>query len=595
MKNYLTKLSQNVTFLKVKKFALAHKVVTTGLIIIIVGGGYYEYKKATSTTGQTQYVTAIVKKQTIISTVTGSGQVSATNQLDVKAKVSGDVTWVNVKAGDKVYAGQALAGLDNRDAKAAVVDAEASLAEAKLQFQKDQAQAPIDYQKNLDNLQNAKNDLVSVYNDTFNTLSNTYLDLPNIIVGIQNTLYGYDLNISKTQVNYDAILNVFHDESLAKVQDFALKSTSDYKIARDKYDSALVIYKQISRTSSPEQLESLLAQSIDMTTATAQSLQSELNFLSTSIDIANQYSISLSSVVTTLQTNTRTRLSTVNSDLSSLLSQKKSIDTTKQSITTYEQNIELSKVGNDNGNNPISLQISQSNLNKQERNLEDLKRTLSYYTVVAPFGGTVASVSAKVGQTAATIATIVTNEQIAELSLNEVDAAKIKPGQKATLTFDAIDGLSLSGTVEEIDPVGTVSQGVVSYIAKITFDTADSRIKPGMTVNATIQTDVHTDVLTVPNSSVKTVGGVSRVQIFTPPLPETVGTSGTVSSIPPQQVEVTVGISDDNNIEIISGLTEGEQVVSRTVTGTATTATTGTTRTTTTGTRTVGGTNVIRF
>lgn len=277
-----------------------------------------------------------------------------------------------------------------------------------------------------------------------------------------------------------------------------------------------------------------------------------------------------------MQTNTRTRLSTVNSDLSNLLAQRKSLDTLKKSIKTNEQNIELLKVGNTDGSNPISLQISQNNLVKQERNLEDLKATLAKYTVVAPFAGTVSSVAAQVGQNAATIATIVTNQQIAQLSLNEVDAAKVKAGQKATLTFDAIEDLSLTGTVAEIDPVGTVSQGVVSYNVKITFDTADARIKPGMTVNANIQTDVHIDVLTVPSSAVKTSNGVSRVQVFTPPLIET-GTTGRVSATPPTQVTVVIGISDDTNVEIVSGLTEGEQVVSRTITGTTAAGATNTT------------------
>ena len=564
MKKYL---SRN-TYSTLRAYAKSHKIISTIIAIAILGTGYYTYGKLTSTSGETRYVTAIAKKQTIISTVSGSGQVSTTNQIEVKAKVSGDITWVNVKPGDKVYAGQALAGIDNRTAKASIANAEASLIQSKLQFQKDEASAPIDYQKNVDDLAIAKNDLVNSYNDTFNSLSTTYLDLPNIVVGMQNTLYGYDLSSNRSQVNLDVLVDYIQDDkSKIIARNFADISEKDYKIAREKYDKAVIKNKQTSRTSSPEQIGSLLTESIDTTTAIAQALQSELNLLGTVIDLANQFSITLPSTVNTLQTNTRTRLSTVNNDLSSLLSQKKSLDSIKQTIKTNEQNIELLKVGNETGSNPISLQISKNDLIKQERSLEDLKLNLSYYTVTAPFAGTVSSVTAQLGQSAGTIATIVTNQKVAQLSVNEIDAAKIKLGQKATLTFDAIDTLSLTGTVNEIDPVGTVSQGVVSYNLKITFDSQDERIKPGMTVNADIQTDIHADVVSVPSSAVKTSNGVSRVQVFNPAIAES-GTAGTVSEVAPVQVTVTIGISDDLYVEILSGLEEGEQVVSRTITGT---------------------------
>lgn len=122
--------------------------------------------------------------------------------------------------------------------------------------------------------------------------------------------------------------------------------------------------------------------------------------------------------------------------------------------------------------------------------------------------------------------------------------------------------------------MGTVSQGVVSYTIKITFDTQDSRIKSGMTINASIQTAVHPDVLYVPSGAVKTSNGTSYVLSFETPLVDTSTTLGVVSKITPIQIPVQIGISDDTNIEIISGLTEGEQVVSRTTTSSAVTKTT---------------------
>ncbi len=129
-----------------------------------------------------------------------------------------------------------------------------------------------------------------------------------------------------------------------------------------------------------------------------------------------------------------------------------------------------------------------------------------------------------------------------------------------------------------MDTTGAVTQGVVSYGVQITLDTQDSRVKAGMTVNADIQTAVHANVLTVPSGAVKTVNGSSYVLVFNPPLASAGGISGVTSTVAPVQVPVTVGISDDTNVEILSGLTAGEQVVTRTIAPGATTAaaTTGT-------------------
>src|SRR6185437_11334418 len=91
----------------------------------------------------------------------------------------------------------------------------------------------------------------------------------------------------------------------------------------------------------------------------------------------------------------------------------------------------------------------------------------------------------------------------------------VKAGQKAELTFDAIEGLTLSGTVAEVDSVGTVSQGVVTYDVKISFDKQDPRVRPGMTVDAAITADSKENALIVPSSAVETAAGRSFVEVVT--------------------------------------------------------------------------------
>ncbi|OHA26248.1 MAG: hypothetical protein A3C06_04645 [Candidatus Taylorbacteria bacterium RIFCSPHIGHO2_02_FULL_46_13] len=570
MKNLLT----HAIVRKISNFTKRHKIIGVVITIMLVAGGYWTYSIFVSPDSETRFVLGAVKKGTIIASVGASGQVTTLDQIDIKPKAAGDITWVGIKAGDVVRAGQALASIDSTGAKQDIADAEASLTEAKLQYQKDSAQAPIDYEKSIEALEDAKANLKTIYNDTYNTLSNAYLDLPGAVTGMQNVLFGYDL--SKSQWNIDVFRNNVSDSDSA-VRTFADVAERDYKTARAKYEKAILDYKILTRYSESGDLEKLLSSSLDTTTAIAQALQSDLNFLDAVVDDATTHNQTVSSTITTMRTNVRGYLLTTNSNLSALLNQQKSLDSAKKSIRDNERSIEIYKIGNSSGDNPISLQSSAQSIVNQERNLQELKDDLAHYTITAPFAGTIAALSLKrfdTVSTGSTVATLITNQKIAQLSLNEVDATKINLGDKATLTFDAIEELTLTGEVVEIDAVGTVSQGVVSYKVKIGFDSQDERIKSGMTVNASVQTDVRQDVLVISSSGVKTLNGISYVQVFNPALPETGGNQGVVSNIAPQQVEVTIGISDDTNVEILSGLEEGQQIVTRTVTGSATSNTT---------------------
>ncbi|HVU75799.1 MAG TPA: efflux RND transporter periplasmic adaptor subunit [Candidatus Paceibacterota bacterium] len=585
-----------------RRFVIAHKVWSLVVAIVVVFAGYWGYKKIFPTPIETRYTVGTVARGTIISTVSGSGQVSTTDSVDLKPKVSGEITAVLVEAGDTVRAGQAIAYIDSTDAQQSLADAKASYATALLQYQKDSAQAPIDYQNAQTNLSDAQTSLQDTYNDVFNHLTSTYLDLPALSTEAQSAIYGYDFDNLRSQWNINVLFDLFNnkDVSLTALQGFKDASTRDYTAAKAAYDASLPVYQRTSRTSSGADVESLLSQSITTMTAVAQALQSELNYYATVSDMAQTYEVRLPSSFSSVQSAVRSNLSTANSDLSTLLADKKAIASDKQSITNAQQQITLSQVGNQSGSNPISLQISKSNLDKQAQDIAQQESDLADYTVRAPFSGTVTTVNAKKGDTASSgsaLATIITSQQIAQLSVNEIDAAKIKEGDKATLTFDAIDGLSITGTVAQLDSVGTVSQGVVSYTVKISFDTQDQRVKPGMTVNADIQSEVHQNVLTVPSSAIKTAAGSSYVQIFQPSIATTTvesgSTQGFLTDQTPVNVPVEIGISDDTSTEIISGLSEGEQIVTRTTT---TAKTTTTTRTTTTraGAGGIGGGAAIR-
>ncbi|MDE2079468.1 MAG: efflux RND transporter periplasmic adaptor subunit [Patescibacteria group bacterium] len=548
------------------RYAAAHKLITAIVLVAVLGSSYWLYGNLTPTSGQTTYVLGTVQKATVVESVSESGQVAATNSISLTPKVSGEITWVGIKAGDHITAGQALMTIDNTTALQSVASAEATLRTSQLQYQQDSAQAPFTYQNDLNTLQTDQDTLATAYADSYNSITTTFLDLPASVSGMTDAVYGYEMSTNKSQWNVDVLLNLpTSDTDRLAMQPFTDKAKADYQTADTAYNAALTDYQSLSRSSSTTAIYAMLQESVTMTTAVAQALQAELNAYGKASDIATADNLPLPAAFSTLQTNTRNYLSTVNNDLNALLAQKKTLDSDIQAVKNDENTITLLQVGNPSGANPISLQISSSSLASQEQNLTNLQQQLSYYTISAPFSGTVSSVAVQKGDNAGgSLATIVTDNQIATLSLNEVDVAKIALGDKVTLTFDAIPNLTLTGTVAGIDAVGTVSQGVVSYNVQVNFAAQNAAVKPGMTVNANIETGVAQDVLTVPSSAIKTQGGTSYVMVFTPPLANTGGTTGIVSATAPTMVPVTTGLSDGTNTEITSGLTEGEQVVVRT-------------------------------
>jgi hypothetical protein len=139
------------------------------------------------------------------------------------------------------------------------------------------------------------------------------------------------------------------------------------------------------------------------------------------------------------------------------------------------------------------------------------------------------------------------------------------------MTFDAVPGLTLTGKVVEIDNIGTVSQGVVTYNVKIAFDTEDPRVKPGMSVNVSIITNIAADVLTVPSTAIQTLGSSSYVLKLAPSQTEAVaGQAGVTAKVAPTRVTVQTGVSDDTNTQITSGLNVGDSIVVQSITTTST-------------------------
>ncbi|MGC9602743.1 MAG: efflux RND transporter periplasmic adaptor subunit [Minisyncoccia bacterium] len=555
----------------VKAYALSHKIVSAIVLVIVLGAGWYVYAAATSTSGQTRYVLGTVASSTIISTVSESGQVSASDTLTITPQVSGQVISVNVTPGEQVHAGQLIAEIDPTNELQAVESAKENLQSAQLALQKLQEPATtLTLTQQQNNITEAEQNLTTLYQNSYSDVINTFVDLPAIISGLQDVDLGNEAaGASQWNMDYYASQASKYNSQASTYRDTAY---NDYLAARASYDQTFADYQTLPSVPDQATITSILQETSSTTAAIATAVKSANNLIQFYNDQLTENGASPKSIAATQITNLTSYLSKAQSHINTLLGDINSLTSDQQSITIAEQTLAQTQTGAD----PLDIQSDQLSIQKAQEALDQANQTLAEYYVTAPFAGQIASVPVNPYDQAGsgtTLATLVTTEQYADLSLNEVDAAKIQLGNKVTITFDAIPNLTLTGTVAQIDPVGTVSQGVVTYDVKISFDTQDSRVKTGMSVNASIQTAVAENTLTVPSAAIKTTNGISYVQVFNPPL-STTGTTasqGVVSVTAPKNVMVTTGISDNTNTQILSGLTLGEQIVVRTTTGNATT------------------------
>lgn len=571
---------------KITIFWTAHKIISVVIIICIFGAGYEIYQKIHGAVPTTRTMLAKVQKGTIVSYVTGTGQVSVSTQLDFKPKVSADVVYVGVHDGQSVGAGTLVVQLDSSDAEKGVRDARANLDSANLSLQKllkppDQLsilQAENALVQAKETKQNAQTDLDKAYDNGFNTVASAFLDLSPTMMGLQDILSGTILSASQSNLAYytDSVKN--YD---VKAIDYKNQASDSYTKARHEYDINFQDYKSLTRSSDSNAIDGLIGETYDTARSVAESLKTSNTLIQFYEDKLIEHSVKPNTLADTHLSQLNTLTGKINSQILNLLSIKNQIDADRRAITNADRTIaekiasfEKLKAGADT----LDIQSQQLVVRQRDNALLDANDKLTDYFIHAPFDSVVAKVNVKKGDSASSatvIATVITKQQVAEISMNEVDVAKVKTGEKATLTFDAIPHLSITGQVADIDTIGTMSQGVVSYMVKIGFDTQDDRVKPGMTVSASIITDTKTDALYVPNSAVKSQGGGNYVEVpdsVDVPVFGTMSASLVILSKSTARQVIEVGIANDEVTEITSGLKEGDVVVGRMIT--TTTATT---------------------
>lgn len=227
------------------------------------------------------------------------------------------------------------------------------------------------------------------------------------------------------------------------------------------------------------------------------------------------------------------------------------------SIAEYD----LSDVRDDYWEESDQVKRAKAKLEQAKVSLQQAEWRLAQATLVAPISGTITALDVDAGEMANSGQTVVVLSDLSNLDIvvnvDETNVVGIQSGMKVTISVDAFPSVELSGQVAEVASLNDVQSGVVLYPVTVRLDSTNSLILPtvtgqalplrlGMTVNVTFPVEERQDTLFVPFRAVETEGGQAYVTRVT--------ASGS------ERVAVMLGLITDTQVEILSGLAEGDVV-----------------------------------
>ncbi len=201
----------------------------------------------------------------------------------------------------------------------------------------------------------------------------------------------------------------------------------------------------------------------------------------------------------------------------------------------------------------FDIDQAQAQIEQARIQVEQARRRIAQTILRAPADGVISSIDIKAGEAVGQqpAATLLDLSQLrVDITVDEIDVARIAPGQKVMLTFDALPGVEVSGVVERIAPASTLVSGVVSYEVRVLLDPTDQPLRPGMTANTSVVLDRRENALLAPNWAIRRDRQTGQSFL-------TIRTGDNTS----EEVEVKTGLRNEAFSEIVSGATEGQIVL----------------------------------
>lgn len=520
-----------------------------GITVVAIAGGAFAWSRQSTDEASTTASNMVkVSRGSIVSIVTGSGNIAADNSLDLTFQASGVVAEVLVKENDSVSKGQRLATLDTRDLAAQVASAKAALdsAEARLtqitqgnSLPSEIASAQAAVASAQAQLKSARENLAALRNPSADQISAAELRVTQAEVSLQTTRDSTSATKSKAEID------------LAKASETLIQAQSRYQNARDDWkwvldygtdptnsarrlgDSEINGYRDafVQAESSVRSAE----QSVEQAQITVDNArEAEKANVTQAEQVLNDAQIQLEALRNPTSSNIASVEATVEQNEASLEQAKANLD--KLVVPGTESDVA----------------IQQAAVEQAKQSYAQAQLKLENAAIVAPFDGIVASVNIIVGQsaTAATAAmSIIDRDPLhLDLKLSENDIVLVQTGDTADLSIDALPDWKQTGMITSISPAADTSSGIATYRARIDFTDSDARVFVGMTANASIVVEERNDILVIPNSALLPKGTGRVVQIQ--------GGDGQIT-----EVDVTTGLSDGIISEVLSGLEEGQEIV----------------------------------
>lgn len=462
----------------------------------------------------------------------------------------------------------------------------------------------------LDTEASSKNDVLSAeasVDSAKTTLSNAGKSFENTKISNENNLnQDYDnswdtinsglvtasssLNANKTTLEYEdaqdtlSVLNAQYLNSTLSSKTVATVSyntANDYagsiasSLTRENIDEALLKTKKAL-----EDIRTALSDTNNVLSATVTSSklsQTELDALKTNISSARTSTNTAISNITsaqqdistqkvTNQTNLDNAQATVNSAQSALSLSEQSLASAKSSsnlkINAAQSSVRTAEGALKQAEDQLALKKAgprkedilsyQSQVKKAQASVDLTEDQISDSTLISPQKGIVTEINGEIGELATpqkVYVSIITADNFEiKSNISEVDIAKVKVGDNVKITFDALGpDEEFAGKIVEIDPAQTEVSGVIYYKVTAMF-TADAQIiKPGMTANLDVLTAKKENALMIPFQALKEENSQKYVQI--------------VENGKLKNINIEIGLKGDTNIEILSGLSDGQNVV----------------------------------
>lgn len=528
-------MSENKNFFQ-KIFQIANQYKYFLLVVLLAVTGYFIYGNFFSNNSSNTEMYTVTRKD-LQETVSLTGRVQPAASAELSFEKSGVVKNIYVKVGEVVKQGDPIAKLNNENDLAKVNEASANLAAQKFLLQD---QTTGDRAETVDNkktgVEKAEFDLSQSYKnagDTLKSLSisgNTYVrdNLSSSFTG--NLQNGYTINIISCDSIAENKLNQLRSEAeiaLSKIENLS-SQYPNFSNDQTKQENILLEVKTTHFVKITEYLDSL----------------------------KTLFSLSCLTSNSSLETN-RTTISTARTNWSALgneLSVK--INLTKSANTALSQaknDLIISKTGVKN--EKISQQ--EANVKSAQARLEQAVAEANKSILRAPFDGIITNIDLKLGELVTpsvgnkNISIISTSNFEIESKVSEVDVAKLATSSRGLVYFDSFgQDKKFEVVVSNISPAGIISDGVPTFKTIFTFLENNQNIRSGMTANIEVITKNLSGVLTAPSKYILNQAGVKKIKIK----------SLNNNSTSLREV-VTGAIGKNGEIEIVSGISEGEVLV----------------------------------